>query len=348
MTNTSEYDVVIVGAGPGGLRCAQVLGKAGKRVLLLEKNSEVGPKVCAGGLTRKAIVYLEKLGLPEDLIEQKFDRIVFRVKKWKTFIDFGRTFLYTIDRRNLGQWQLRQLDEYANVTVRTTTIVTKITKDNIFLNGDEKIPYDFLVGADGANSIVRSFLGIKTKMYGVAFQHIVSQKKYDDIEIILDSQLFYAWYAWIFPYDGRASVGTGYFPKIVSGDNARERFAQWLKKEDIDISDARFEAHPINCDYQGFHFDNIFLAGEAAGLASGFTGEGIYQALISGEEVAQKILDDQYESEKISELLREKKIQEILLQLLILAGPLRNMIFYLVVICVKIPFFGKLLLRILS
>jgi dihydrolipoamide dehydrogenase len=37
MQYDKKYDVVIVGAGPGGLRCAEVLGKAGKNVLLVEK-----------------------------------------------------------------------------------------------------------------------------------------------------------------------------------------------------------------------------------------------------------------------------------------------------------------------
>ena len=48
-----KYDVIIVGAGPAGLSCAEVLAKGGKSVLVLEKNNEVGPKICAGGLTAR-------------------------------------------------------------------------------------------------------------------------------------------------------------------------------------------------------------------------------------------------------------------------------------------------------
>lgn len=32
-----KYDVVIIGSGLGGLECAHILSKAGKRVLVLEK-----------------------------------------------------------------------------------------------------------------------------------------------------------------------------------------------------------------------------------------------------------------------------------------------------------------------
>lgn len=343
-----QYDVVIIGAGPGGLRCAQILGDAGKNVLLIEKNDVVGPKICAGGLTRKTIIYLRNLGLPEDLIEQRFDGIVFRTKKWRTYIDFGKAFVYTIDRANLGQWQLQELAKMESVTVQTGTHVEQVTKKCIVLSTGEKITYDFLVGADGAHSIVRKFLGIKTKLYGVAFQHIIQAKKYKEIEIILDSTLFHSWYAWIFPHRDCVSIGTGYFPRIVSGAKARKKFDQWLLREKIDVGTTKFEAHPINCDYRGFHFDNIFLVGDAAGLASGFTGEGIYQALVSGDEVAHTILDENHKSKAVRALLWEKRTQEFLLAMLVFLGPFRVIALYLTVLLVKIPFLGKSLLRTLS
>ena len=59
--------MVVVGGGPGGLKCAETLGEAGKKVLILEKNEIIGPKVCAGGLTRKAFDFL---GRPEEIIEK--------------------------------------------------------------------------------------------------------------------------------------------------------------------------------------------------------------------------------------------------------------------------------------
>lgn len=55
-------ETIVVGAGPAGLRAAQVLAEAGREVLVLEKNTEIGLKTCAGGLTRKTVRELEAVG----------------------------------------------------------------------------------------------------------------------------------------------------------------------------------------------------------------------------------------------------------------------------------------------
>ena len=46
-----HYDVVVVGAGPAGLRCGTILAKSGAKVLILERKLHTGDKVCAGGIT---------------------------------------------------------------------------------------------------------------------------------------------------------------------------------------------------------------------------------------------------------------------------------------------------------
>ena len=61
-----KYDVVIIGAGPAGLKCAEILAKNNKKVLVLEKNKNIGKKVCAGGLTMKDF----ELGIPDKIIQK--------------------------------------------------------------------------------------------------------------------------------------------------------------------------------------------------------------------------------------------------------------------------------------
>lgn len=340
-----KYDVVIVGAGPGGLRCAEILSKQNKSVLLLEKNEEIGPKVCAGGITRKSFKFL---GSPQEVVGRDFDNLVFKTFRQKTRLFFGEKFLYTVDRKKLGQWQLEKLKN-SSVEVRTQASVSEISAEYVVINNSEKINYSFLVGADGSNSIVRRYLGLKTRYIGVAFQYLIpNQESYKDIELFFNSKLFGAWYSWIFPHADFVSIGYGCFPRIMSAQKAKINFEEWIGRMKIDLSAGKFEAHPINCDYKGFKFGNTFLVGDAAGFASGFTGEGIYQALASGEDVAEKILNPKHKTKLISEIIRERNIHHAMLVIIFLFGPLRDFVFWVVLIATKNKTIARYLLRILT
>ncbi|MFB9377428.1 geranylgeranyl reductase family protein [Kineococcus gynurae] len=58
-----DADVIVVGAGPAGSTAAHHLAAAGRSVLLLEKTAFPREKVCGDGLTPRAVVELEHLGL---------------------------------------------------------------------------------------------------------------------------------------------------------------------------------------------------------------------------------------------------------------------------------------------
>lgn len=340
-----HYEVIIIGAGPAGLKCAEVLAKRNKSVLLLEKNEKIGPKVCAGGITRKSFKFL---GSPSEIISNDFDSIVFKTFKHKTRLFFGEKFLYTVDREKLGQWQLKKLTN-SSVEVRIKAVVNEIFSNHIVVNGSEKIGYDFLVGADGSNSLVRKYLGLKTIFIGVAFQYLIPKKeRFKDVEIFFNSRLFKSWYSWIFPHTDYISTGYGCFPKLMSMQKARANFEKWAQKMKIDLSRAKLEAHPINCDYKGYRFKNIFLAGDAAGLASGFTGEGIYQALASGEEIAKQIIKPSHKARLIKAVIRERNLHHFLLVLIFLSGPLRDFIFWIILRVTKNKTFSRILLRVLT
>lgn len=334
-------EVVIVGAGPAGLNCAQKLAEAGKKVLLLEQNAVIGPKICAGGLTGADLEYLN---LPDNILGRKFSEAIFRSPWQKCKIKMDKFLVYTVDRKDLGQWQLAKLKKTASI-VRTEARVTKVEKDHVIVNGTEKIAFKYLVGADGSASMVRRFLGIKTNVIGIAIQYIIPGNKYKDFEYCLDSGLFKSWCAWIFPHRDYVSVGTGGDPRYISSKELRKNFAKWLSQRGIDVTGLEIQGYPINFDYQGYKFGNIFLAGDAAGLASGLTGEGIYQALISGEEVARNIIDKNYISDKIDKLLKEQKTHHWVLNIFIGSGEFRRIEFEIIIILLKMYRFWDSLFR---
>lgn len=317
-----NYDVVIVGAGPGGLNCARVLAEAGKKVLLLERKSVIGQKVCAGGLTRKGLTYLN---LPKSLIGKYYNTIAFEVPLGERKLKLATQGIATVDRVELGGWLADRAKE-AGAKIKTNATVTKISKEEILVNNKETVKYHYLVGGDGVESVVRKYLKLPVRKRGVLVQYIIP-RSLPELKIFFNSQLFHSWYAWVFPHKNYTSVGCGVDPRFMSPATLQKNFQSWLQKEKIDLVGARKEGYFINYDYRGCCFDNIFLVGDAAGLTSGFSGEGMYQALISGEEAAKKILDPSYSMPQLAKLVKNHKTHNRLLSLLFISGPFRNLWF---------------------
>jgi len=295
MTVIESYDVIIIGAGPGGLSCASELVKSNKSVLLLEKNKIIGPKICAGGIRESDF---EHLKLENELRGCEVDEAGY----------------LTVDRKELGQSQLKKLDK-KRIHIRTESKVERIEEGRITVNGHPKIRFKHLVGADGAVSIVRRYLKLREKYVVFAMQYIIRAKRFDypgdikKIQYYYNEKLFQWWYGWIFPHKDYFSIGCGCGRGLLSPRTLKENFKRWLIEMRLDVQKKKSEGFPINCDYRGHEFENIYLVGDAAGLASYATGEGIHQALVSGEEVAKMIIDPKYKSKRMEKLLSEKKAE---------------------------------------
>lgn len=122
-----HYDVVIVGAGPAGLICAETLSTSGLSVLVLEKKKLFGDKVCAGGLTRKDLAILD---IPDDIIEHKITRTAVLSRKRKSQTDAPEAFVFTVNRVTLGTWQKDRLRN-SSIEVRNNSKVTAIDAEKV-------------------------------------------------------------------------------------------------------------------------------------------------------------------------------------------------------------------------
>lgn len=315
------YDVIIVGGGPAGLRCAEILSQSDLKVLLLEKTGGFGDKLCAGGLTLKDIGVMP---VPDRIIEYKISRTSLHSRKFSTDAEAPEPFLFTVDRREFGAWQRSLLDD-TSVEVRTNAQVTEVTANQVVLKSGEKIRYKYLVGAEGYNSIVRRSLGLKVEKKLIGFQYTIPVEKVDPkLHIFLNAPRFSVWYAWIFPHKGSIAVGCCCDPARVDHQKVKLAFLDWLKTQDIDPGEARLESYPIAYDYRGVKFGNKFLVGEAAGLASGFTGEGIYQSIASGEEVARMIINPAHEASLLVEVEKYNRILEKVMNVFRSSGPFKG------------------------
>ena len=316
-----RYDVVIIGAGPAGLQCAHALGSSGLSVLLLEKHSVIGPKVCAGTLTSLS----DSFSLPADrmrtfgqqhVVLNDRERIITLVKP-----------LRIIGRYDLGQFQLQRLLAQGTVQVRTNLSAVSLSRTDLVLSDNSTVSFRFLVGADGSASLVRRFLGLAAG-YSSGMQYMIPGR-FDSMVWYFLPRLLGSGYAWIIPHATAVSAGVFFNPRRVAVKNAQEALQRCLDRYGVERGNAQIESAPINCRYYGIQFGNLFLAGDAAGLPSAATGEGIAYALASGEEVARRILGSRTPSDRFESLLRHKATQERILAFIDSMPPLQTPLFHM-------------------
>ena len=84
----------------------------------------------------------------------------------------------------------------------------------------------------------------------------------------------------------------------------KKNLHRWLVEQKIRTDGCRFEADKINIDYRGWRFGNCYLVGDAAGLASPLTGEGINPAWVSAEAVAATITESDYQPEQLTRIIK--------------------------------------------
>jgi flavin-dependent dehydrogenase len=161
------WDVIIVGAGPGGSAAAKACANLGLKTLILEKKRLPRDKVCSGMVAGP---------MARDLIQQEFGPIPRQVLippyelsgqkfhvpglepgslEWKTPIAW---------RKDLDYWfTLKAQEEGAEIWDRARVLKIEEIEGqfNVHLrrgNSAEELKADFLIGADGAGSGVRKFL----------------------------------------------------------------------------------------------------------------------------------------------------------------------------------------------
>lgn len=304
------YDVIIVGAGPAGLSCAEITAKHGTSTLVLERKKSIGEKVCAGGITWNGLI--NKLN---DISERSFSTQHIYTKKQKFCVSEDNPIIATVNRETLGQLMAANATE-AGATIRTNCQVTSIDNGIVtFLDRDtgtsEQARFNNLVGADGSSSTVRKYLGIPVTDFGIGINYMVDGN-FPSMQWHLNSSLFGSGYAWIFPHRERASIGAYADAKSVTAQFLKKSLLQWAQTNRIDISTSTLTAERINYDYKGYRFDNIYLIGDAAGLASALTGEGIYPAMVSGETVGREICEVNNPEKDFRKLLKNHKTHMIM------------------------------------
>ena len=300
-----RYDALIIGAGPGGLACAAKLAQDNVKVLVIDRKSVIGPKACAGGITWNGLVprvpdYLIEKSFPDQTIITRFQHICVKEK---------HPIIATVNRKKLGRFMASDAQK-KGAEIASSSLLESISQNSatlLSLSSQKRytVKFDYLIGADGSTSKVRKYLKIPTKHTGIGVNFQV-EGSYEKMEWHLLSNYFHSGYGWIFPHKNSFSIGA-YIPYgVFSGSALKNRTLRWAQESGIDLHHLKCSAGYINFDYRGHHFDRIFLVGDAAGLASALTGEGIYPAIVSGEAVAKKIICPSEDFPEMKRLIQQQ------------------------------------------
>lgn len=317
------WDAIVIGAGPAGSSAAFHLSSCGREVVVFERERFPRDKSCGDGLTPHCLKLLHEMGVLQHLPEAQ------RISGVRVFMKGrgARDFLYP-DTRNPDRHGLvvpRKILDHAicraavdaGATLQEGTAVTGLLSENGRITGIEakdaegrvlSLRSRIVIAADGAISrfakqaVPRrppgNQLGIAVRGY---FASVSGLNDFLEIYLPLtDSTDTYVLpsYAWIFPTGPEtANVGVGVFQPAFDQkvNDLYTRFVAELMAHDPRFCHAqrlgrvlgaplRFDFEPERCAAPG-----ILFVGDAAGLISPFTGEGISYALESGKLAADAI-----------------------------------------------------------
>lgn len=315
------YDTIIIGSGPSGSTLARKLSKDGYKVLLIEKHSLPRYKACGGGITSRCYKLLD-LDI-RNYIEDITYKILFIFDNNKSIcLKTDKPIIYQIDRIKFDKYLVDKAVECGCKVHDDERFLDFYKTDKGIVVKTDKSEYEakVLVGADGINSNVAYKANLKNGNKGIALEAEVYTEK-ENIEekkgeVIVDFSVIKCGYGWIFPKSDRLSIGVGTF--LNKSADIKEKLNNLLTKNMIsNNAEIKVYGHQLSFPdgNEGiYNSDKIILIGDATGLADPFTGEGIYNAILTANisyDVINKYLNKKCEFDEYTERIKKEVIPDI-------------------------------------
>lgn len=330
MNKNEIYDLVIIGAGPAGSNLARLLHENFK-VLIIDKRQlsedNFEDEICCGGLlapdAQKMLSTLG-LGLPEHVLlgPQMFS--VHTIDLDTKIHKFYQRHYININRDKFDRWMVSMIPKrvekrfgvlYKNYKVKEDYIEVIYECDGAI----EKVKTRKIIGADGSMSRVRRQFSPKKnlpKEY-ISIQKVYQNHKQMPFYISVFDQKITDFYSWGIQKKDELLVGTA-IPPNKDPHKAFKELEETLTDYGFDLSKKLRSSgtlifRPLRLNSIEFGNHNIHFVGEAAGLISPSSAEGISYALKSSLYLAKAI----NKSEKSSHLLYKKNAIKFYMNILI-------------------------------
>ncbi|AGK61601.1 2,3-di-O-geranylgeranylglyceryl phosphate reductase [Archaeoglobus sulfaticallidus PM70-1] len=316
-----DYDVVVIGAGPGGSMAAKTCAEEGLNVLLVEKRQEIGAPVrCAEGISKEGLERFFEIDR-KWIAREVSGAIIYSPDGTELKLSSemaGNEVGFVLERKIFDRDLARMASKAgAEVIVKTTATGMEREKDGLRIRlkrmgEDYEVTAKIVVGADGVESRVGKWAGIDTT---VKLGEIESCVQYLMTNIEFDPDFCHFWigqkyapggYVWLFPKgESSANVGIGILPTMT-----KKTAKWWLDRfvqeyyPDGKIVEFVVGGVPVTGPIDTAVSDNVMLVGDAARHADPITGGGIANA-IKGGYFAGKVAKEAVDAENYSkEFLR--------------------------------------------
>jgi flavin-dependent dehydrogenase len=145
--------IVVVGGGPAGAWASTLLARQGHAVTLIDSQAP-WEKPCGGGVTAKA---LSSFGIFESALPRNnIDRITIYFGDERSVTVTPKEPVAVVSRRELGRHLIEEAEK-SGVTILKSRVtkIDRASKGWLLTTRDASLQSDFLIGADGASSLVR-------------------------------------------------------------------------------------------------------------------------------------------------------------------------------------------------
>jgi geranylgeranyl reductase family protein len=345
------YDVIVIGGGPAGSTAAKILGESGLTTLLLDKSAFPRDKPCGGGISARVIRRFPYLESALDAIATKWVSKVYFESPSGVAVDYqSNQRLYLMIRRCEFDHLLlsvarKHVEFVAPALARKITFESDCAVVTAEHNGQEQnYRCRIVLGCDGANSIVARASALRAgpvqNEYAI---DMMEETPYEELNLA-DRDRMYVYYriqgqygyGYVFPKAQHLNLGVGfkldYYLSELRGRqySYHHAFVEELTSKELvagQSNRANFRAFPlpISGPLPVTFTDRVLLCGDAGGFVNGFTAEGIYYAMVSGDHAARAAIDAIRSNRPLSayqqawkheigvELAKSVKIQKLLL-----------------------------------